>query len=224
MNIDLHQGDCLDILKQIPDGSVDMVLTDPPYGINYQSSHRYKVKKFDKILNDETPFTQFIAHLPRLLSKDGCGMIFTRWDKQQIFIDELKSLGINPKNIIIWDKVAHGMGDLKRAFGSRYESIIFYCNHGFRFNGKRPTDIVRFNRIGGSLIHPNQKPIELLQYLIEKYTRPNATILDCFMGSGSTGVACVGTGRNFIGIELDDHYFSVAKNRINNQLNEQEIS
>ncbi|MFA9487167.1 MULTISPECIES: DNA methyltransferase [unclassified Moraxella] len=63
-----------------------------------------------------------------------------------------------------------------------------------------------------------------MQYLIEKCTRPNATILDCFMGSGSTCVACVGTGRNFIGIELDDHYFSVAKNRINNQLNEQETS
>lgn len=218
----LYNADCLQALEQIADSSVDMVLTDPPYGIDFQSGRKPKDKRFAKIAGDKSPFTAFIAHLPRILNRGGCGLIFVRWDTQQAFIDELKKHGLKPKNIIIWDKVAHGMGDLKRAFGSRYESIIFIANDDFRFNGKRPTDIVRFNRVpANKLTHPNQKPCELLAFLIEKCTKPNATVLDCFMGSGSTGVACVQTGRQFIGIEIDKHYFNLAKDRIFNNATNQ---
>ena len=217
MDIQLQQGDCLELLKTLPDNSVDMVLTDPPYGIDYQSAWRTdKSKWHKKILNDKSPFIYFIDELERIISKGGCYMIFTRWDVQHLFIDELKKHGLKPKNVIIWDKVAHGMGDLKRAFGSRYESIIFGCGDDFRFNGKRPTDIVRFARVSPSkLVHPNEKPAELLINLIEKCTQEGDTVLDCFMGSGSTGVACVNTGRQFIGFELDEHYFDVASDRIN---------
>lgn len=211
--IELYYGDCLEILKTLPNNSVDMVLTDPPYGIDFQSNRRGGC--FEKILNDKTPFVEFIQHLPRILRPTGCVMIFTRWDKQQVFIDELIKYGLKPKNILIWDKVVHGMGDLKRAFGSRYESIIFLANNEFRFNGKRPTDIVQYMKINSQhLIHPNQKPVALLEYLIKKCTKPNATVLDCFMGSGSTGIACLNTNRQFVGIDLDEHYFNIAKNRI----------
>lgn len=172
--------------------------------------------RFDKILNDKKPFIKFIQYLPRVLKPTGCAMIFTRWDKQQIFIDELIKYGLKPKNILIWDKVVHGMGDLKRAFGSRYESVIFVANNEFKFDGKRPNDIVECMRINPlHLIHPNQKPVALLEDLINKCTKENQTVLDCFMGSGSTGIACINTNRNFIGIELDEHYFKVAQNRIN---------
>lgn len=124
--------------------------------------------------------------------------------------------GLKPQNVLIWDKVIHGMGDLKRSFGNRYESIIFHASKDFRFVEKRPTDIIRFTRVlSDKLIHPNEKPVNLLEYLIKTSTCENATILDCFMGSGSTGVACVNTNRDFIGIELDDHYFEVATGRIN---------
>lgn len=215
--IELYHGDCLEVLKNLPDNSVDMVLTDPPYGIDFQSNSRggNKSMRFEKILNDKTPFIEFIQHLPRVLKPTGCAMIFTRWDKQQIFIDELVKHGLKPKNILIWDKVVHGMGDLKRAFGSRYESIIFVANNEFRFNGKRPTDIVQCMKINSQhLIHPNQKPVALLENLIEKCTKENQTVLDCFMGSGSTGTACLNTNRKFIGIELDKKYFDIAQSRI----------
>ncbi|WP_323842528.1 MULTISPECIES: site-specific DNA-methyltransferase [unclassified Moraxella] len=210
---ELYYGDCLEILKTLPDNSVDMVLTDPPYGIDFQSNRRWG--RFAKILNDKTPFVEFIQHLPRILKPEGCAMIFTKWDKQQVFIDELIKHGLKPKNILIWDKVVHGMGDLKRAFGSRYESIIFVANNEFRFNGKRPTDIVQCMKINAQhLIHPNQKPVALLENLIEKCTKENQTVLDCFMGSGSTGIACLNTNRKFIGIELDKKYFDMAQSRI----------
>ena len=222
MNCILYKGDCLEILKQIPDGSVDMVLADPPYGIDYQSSRvKDKDKRLPKILNDKQPFVAFIHELPRILHRGGCCMIFTRWDVQQVFIDELNKCGLKPKNVIIWDKMTHGMGDLRRAFGSRYESIIFVANHDFRFNGKRPTDIVCQAKVSpNKLIHPNEKPVNLLKTLIDKCTKNGDTVLDCFMGSGSTGVACVNTGRKFIGIELDEHYFNVAEQRIKAAQNE----
>lgn len=211
--IELYHGDCLEVLKNLPDNSVDMVLTDPPYGIDFQSNRRWG--RFAKILNDKTPFVEFIQHLPRILKPEGCAMIFTKWDKQQVFIDELIKHGLKPKNILIWDKVVHGMGDLKRAFGSRYESIIFVANNEFRFNGKRPTDIVQCMKINSQhLIHPNQKPVALLENLIEKCTKENQTVLDCFMGSGSTGTACLNTNRKFIGIELDKKYFDISQSRI----------
>ena len=107
------------------------------------------------------------------------------------------------------------MGDLKKAFGGRYESIIWIPNDDFKFKNRRPQDLISVPRVPPcKLIHPNEKPVELLEFLIKKTTSQNATVLDCFMGSGSTGVACVNTNRNFIGMELDEHYFEVAKNRI----------
>lgn len=124
---------------------------------------------------------------------------------------------MKPKSVIIWDKQNHSMGDLHRAWGNKYESIIWWCNNEFSFPNKRPQDIISIPRVSpNKLIHPNEKPVDLLSILIEKTTRPNTTILDCFMGSGSTGIACLNTERNFIGMELDEKYFNIAKERIEN--------
>lgn len=134
---------------------------------------------------------------------------------QQVFIDEMQVCGMPVKSIVIWDKVGHGMGDLRKAFGSRYESILWSPMPYFRFPGLRPTDIIKCPKVGSNqLIHPNQKPVELMETLIQLTTHEGDTVLDYCMGSGSTGVACVNTGRKFIGIELDDHYFDVAQERI----------
>ena len=133
------QGDCLELLKDIPDGSVDMVLTDPPYGIDYQSQwKKNKSEWMPKIKNDKRPFIDFIPLIKRVLTPTGCVMVFTRWDVQQKFIDEMNGNGLKVKNVLIWDKEIHGMGDLKHSFASRYESIIFSSEKGFLFNGKRP--------------------------------------------------------------------------------------
>lgn len=122
---------------------------------------------------------------------------------------------LHPQNVIIWDKVSHGMGDLTKGFGNRYESIIYHANKGFKFSVNRPVDILRCNRVNGNrLIHPNEKPIKLLEELITMTVKHGGVVLDCFMGSGSTGVACVNTGRDFIGIELDKGYYDIACKRI----------
>ena len=213
---ELYMGDCLEVMKGIPDGSADLVLTDPPYGIDFQSQRKKNKENWTpKILNDKMPFVEFIPELRRVVSDSGAVMIFTRWDVQHRFIDVMQFNGMKPKNILIWDKVVHGMGDLSRSYGGRYESVIFWSAKNFKFNGKRPTDLLRHQRVSPHrLIHPNEKPISLLQELICQTTRGGEVVLDCFMGSGSTGVACANTGRKFIGIELDRGYFEVAQNRV----------
>lgn len=216
--VKLFQGDCLELMKNIPDNSVDLLLTDPPYGIDFQSRHHNdKTKRMPKILNDKKPFTGFIPLIKSKIAKTGGILSFTRWDVQQIFIDEFIRNGLKPKNVLIWDKKSNGMGNLKKAFGSRYESVIWIPNDDFKFENGRPQDLISVPKVPSlKLVHPNEKPVELLEFLIKKTTLKNATVLDCFMGSGSTGVACVNTNRNFIGMELDEKYYKIAEERIKN--------
>ena len=167
----IYNLDCLVGLESIPDKSIDLILTDPPYGIDYQSNHRVASEKFDKIHNDKTPFLGFIKHIPRILKDDGAVFIFTRWDVQQAFIDEMKDHDISVKNVVIWDKGNHTAGDLKRSFGYRYESIIYACGKDFEFKQARPVDIIRYPRVPAhELTHPNEKPVGLLTSLIELTT------------------------------------------------------
>ena len=170
--IRLLQGDCVELLRGLPDNSVDLVLTDPPYGIDYQSARRTDRSAWKpKILNDKKPFLAFIPELRRILKPTGCAMIFTRWDVQQAFIDEMESSGLRVRSVLIWDKQAHSMGDLKRAYGSRYESILFHSGDGFAFPGKRPQDVVVCPRVSpNKLVHPNEKPVDLLKTLISQLT------------------------------------------------------
>lgn len=210
------KGDCMQVMKNIPNESIALLLTDPPYGIDYQS-HRKKDKDnwIPKIKNDKTPFTDFISQALKKVKISGGGYIFTRWDVQQQFIDELSEHSVKPKNILIWDKVIHGMGDLKKAYGSRYESIIWFANKQFKFPNKRPTDILQYQRITPNrLLHPNEKPVKLLEQLIVNTTSENDIVFDPFMGSGSTCLACQNTNRRYIGIEVDDKYFNVACERL----------
>ena len=218
-NTQLYWGDCLKIMDGlIADGvKVDAIITDPPYGINYQSCWiKDKNKRKNKILNDKTPFYHFIDKTPFLLKDKYSLHIFTKWNVQQIFIDEMNKNNLKCKNIIIWDKVVHGMGDLKTSYGSRYESILFSSSKNFRFNHKRPTDIIKSQRVNPSfLLHPNEKPVSLLENIINDCVPLKGTVLDPFMGSGTTGVACKNLNRNFIGIELDLNYYMIAQERIN---------
>lgn len=215
--VNLYKGDCLEVLKTLPDNSVDLLLTDPPYGIDFQSRwHNDKSKRKPKISNDRSPATDFISLIKSKITKTGGILCFTRWDVQQIFIDEFIRNDLKPKNVLIWDKKSHGMGNLKKEFGGRYESIIWIPNDDFKFKNGRPQDLISVSKVPPcKLIHPNEKPVKLLEFLIKKTTSQNATVLDCFMGSGTTGVACINTNRNFIGIELDEKYYKIAEERIN---------
>lgn len=168
----VYHGDCLELIQQVPDKSIDVCITDLPYGIDYQSSWNGKQKHFEKIANDKRPFVDFIKYLPRVMKDTGAVYLFTRWDVQQPVIDELQTNGMRVKNVLIWDKGNHSMGDLESAYGSRYESIVFAPMKDFRFQGKRPVDIISVPRVSADkMVHPNEKPINLLRRLILDATK-----------------------------------------------------
>jgi len=220
----LLQGDCLELMKDIPDGSVDMILTDPPYLCDY-SRHDSKSRFNKKIAHDkntqanEQLILAYLQECFRIMKPNTAMYCFCNYKKIEFFKAAIQQSGLHIKNIIIWDKQSNGMGDLSTTFGYSYEFIIFAAKGQPKIRGKRISDIWRFKRVTHrEQVHQNQKPIDLLSQAIEKSSDKNAVIFDGFMGSGSTGVACVNTGRDFIGIELDPGYFEIAKNRIEKQI------
>lgn len=212
----IYHGDCMELMKYIPDKSISVILSDIPYGIDYQSSWKIdKDKRFDKIKNDKKPFTGFIKEVPRIIKNTGAIMLFTRWDVQQVYIEELKKYGFKTRSVIIWDKKTHGMGDLKKSYGSSYESILFAPCDGFEFPNGRPSDIIRCSSItGDKLIHPNEKPVNLMRALIRQTCQVGGVILYITAGSGSTLVAAIREHVDFIGFEIENKYFDIAKKRI----------
>ncbi|MEE6709792.1 DNA-methyltransferase [Lacticaseibacillus paracasei] len=221
--IDLRQGDCLELMKDIPDGSIDMILTDPPYLQGYKTNRRKnKHHEFSsEILNDTSQtgsymIVKFLKLSYQKLRNNSAILVFCNTNKIDFFKQEIENTGFKIKNIIVWVKNNHTAGDLKASFGHQYEFVIL-ANKGRRYiNGNRDNDVMLFDKVvGKGQLHQNQKPVALLKYLVEKLSDSNDAVLDPFMGSGSTGVACVNTGRSFIGMELEDKYFKIAEQRIN---------
>ena len=215
--IQLYRGDCLQEIKKIPDKSVDLVLTDPPYGIDFQSAWRTeKEKRYAKIANDKKPFIDFIKEIPRVVKETGAVIVFSRWDVQQKFMDEMERCDMKPKGVLIWHKGGGGMGDLKKSWAADYETAIYWAGEKFEFQHGRPgSSVIKSAKVPTEKIkHPNEKPVDLLRFIISETCPMGGTVLDCFMGSGSTGEAAKKSGRDFIGIELDAKYYEMAKQRI----------
>lgn len=227
--IELWQGDCLELMKNIPDGSVDLVLTDPPYGTT--------ACKWDSVI----PFEPMWEQLNRIIKPNGAICLFG----SEPFSSALRMSNIkNFKYDWIWNKKLAGNGILAKKQPLKIHEIVSVFHSGVympqmtkgRYRKKMglkeseitggnsyakqtendlyyPKSILEYG-IGNMRkcrLHPTQKPIDLLEYLIRTYTNEGETVLDFTMGSGSTGVACVNTGRKFIGIELDEGYFNIAK-------------
>lgn len=198
----------------MPDESVDAIITDPPYGINYHTKGTGA-----SIKNDKSPFIWFLYDAFRVLKSGDSGrgslICFTRWDVEQTFIDAMKLAGFQVKSEVIWDKVMHGMGGCKAQFAPTHENVVFAVKGKFSFPGKRPRDVVTYHKLAsGEMIHPTEKPVGLLTSLVNAVTKPGDLILDPFAGSGSTLVAAKKSGRRFIGVELDDEYYEKARRRI----------
>ena len=209
----LIHGDSLTVLRQMEPESVDAIITDPPYGINYVSPTGARIQ------NDTAPFIWFLYDAFRVLKPGSSGrgtlVCFTRWDVQQVFIDAIRLAGFIVKSEVIWDKMQHGMGDLKSQFAPSHENIIFAVKGQFSFPGHRPKDLLTHRKLpGNQMIPPTEKPVPLLADLITAVTKPGDLILDPFAGSGSTLVAAKKTGRRFTGIELDDVHYAKAQRRI----------
>lgn len=215
----IYNMDCLEGMKYIPDNCIDLIVTDPPYLMNYKSGRR-KDKAHDfctPIQNDnnEQVISDAIKQMYRVLKNNSAMYIFCNSNKVDFFKQQLEKTGFTIKNMIIWKKNNHTAGDLQAQFGKQYE-IIFLANKGrCIFNGKRITDIWEFDKVvGKNQLHQNQKPIDLLTRCIEYHSKENDVVLDCFMGSGSTAIACINTKRNYIGFEIDKNYHDIANERI----------
>jgi site-specific DNA-methyltransferase (adenine-specific) len=210
------QGDCLRVLKTLPDNSIDAIITDPPYGISYHGTRRKdKARWFNKIANDHAPYVWWLHDAARVLKPGGVLLCFTRYDTEEAFRFAIRLAGLEPKTQVIWDKGVHAVGDCRGDFGLRHENVIFAVKGRFAFPGKRPVSVLRVPRLASArLTHPNEKPIGLMQQLVEAVTRLGDVILDPFVGSGTTAVAAKGLGRRYIGIELDAGYVRIAKARL----------
>lgn len=237
--IDLKQGDCLEIMKDIPNESINLILCDLPYTTK---NRKTTWNEWDKPIDIIKLWGQY----NRIVKSDGVIVLFSNdligaelilsnknlykykwiWEKESGtgFLNAKRMPLRNTEDILIFYKKQPTYNPQMRdgkpykiKKGSRSNN---YCNSDKivtteNLGNRYPITILKFNRDKEKL-HPTQKPINLLEYLIKTYTNENDTVLDNCMGSGSTGVACVNTNRNFIGIELDENYFNIAKERIEN--------
>ncbi len=211
----LLRGDALKLLAEMPSDSIDAVITDPPYGIDFQSSRTTGSKRKPKIANDKRPFIWFAPEIARVLNTGGGALIFTRFDVEADFRRALQLAGLMVKGQVIWDKVGHGMGDLAGDVAPQHENVIFAVKGRFQWPGPRLKSVVRFPRVPpGQLVHPNEKPVALLEHLIAHVCPPGGTVLDPFAGSGSTLVAAIKTGRRAIGFELSPEIADLAEARL----------
>jgi len=202
----IHCMNCLEGLKQLEDNSIDLVLTDPPYGINYYSGHYKKGNPHKPIENDDTLFIP-LEELWRVLKPTGTMFIF--YSHKVPLIDK------RVKNIIIWVKNNWTAGDLYKDFGNQYECIAFMPKEKFKLHSKRYSNVWKFDRISPhNLLHPTQKPESIIRRLIETATNEGALVLDPFMGSGTTAISCKSLKRNFIGFEIDQKYVEIANKRL----------
>lgn len=241
-DIELWQGDCLELMKDIPDKSVDCIITDLPYGTTQC--------KWDTII----PFEPLWKQYNRIIKDNGAIVLFgTEPFSSHLRLSNLK----NYKYDWIWDKVkGTGFLNAKRQPMRNHELIsVFYkkqCiynpqktyghkmkksyrskdlqtdvygemknDYTYESTERYPRSIQVFSTdTQNSSLHPTQKPVALIEYLIKTYTNEGELVFDSCMGSGTTGVACINTNRRFIGIELDNNYFKIAKERIENINNE----
>jgi DNA modification methylase len=196
----------IDAVDQLMDGAkADMVHTDPPYGVSYQSNMRTKSDKFDVIENDDV----FLDVAPVIEAcSTGWVFVWTSWKVITTWIEMFEGFGY-PTNQVIWFKGGGGIGDLKKTFSSDYETALVW-HRGAELTGKRIGSVWKVGKDGAAdYIHPTQKPVALPEEAIDKTTRSGAKVLDLFGGSGSTLIACEKTNRNAYLMELDEKYVDV---------------
>lgn len=209
-NVTLYNGDCLELMNEIPNGSVDLALTDIPYGkVNRKSNG---LRNLDKGKADIVTFD--LKELTETLCDKTKGSIYMFCGTEQVSTIRAKMVekGLSTR-LCIWEKTNPSPMNGQVIWLSGIECCVYGKKKNATFNEHCKNTVFRFPTVKGKL-HPTQKPIDLMKYLIEVSSNENDTVLDPFMGSGSTGVACVNTNRNFIGIELDKNYFDIAKCRI----------
>ena len=219
MSYKLYQGDCLEVMGGIKDKSVDLIVTDPPYLMDYQSNRRKKEDRFDKIKNDKGNYMliqDYLEECHRIMKDNTAIYCFCSWHNIDFFKNEFEK-HFKLKNILVWNKNNHGTGDLKGSYAPKHEFILFGHKGRTLLREKRIADVIDCPKISSNkLTHPTEKPQDLLEIFIKQSSDVGSIIFDGFMGTGSCGIAAKKLSRNFIGIELDEKYFNVAKDRLEN--------
>lgn len=197
----------IDAVEKLMDGEkADMVFTDPPYGVSYQSNMRTKSQKFDVIENDETFLSEWVNVLP--IVSQGWVFVWTTWKVIEEWIQITKPIG-QMTNLIVWDKGGGGIGDLSKTFSTDHEMALVF-NRGAEITGKRLGSVWSIGKDKAiEYVHPTQKPVALGEMAMANCTKPGDGVLDLFGGSGSTLIACEKTGRNAYLMELDPKYCDV---------------
>ena len=211
MSMKLIQGDCLEVMKALPDNSVDAVVTDPPYAIpTIVASCRSTTRNVGDLSMIEAAIRLLFCEFDRILKDTGRFFVFCDGTSYPVIFRA--AYGHFASALLVWDKGRIGMG---REFRKSHELIMHCWKAGTPIfsDGVGRADVMKFKPVGGERKHDAQKPVDLVEHLL---TVCGDTILDPFMGSGTTGVACVQTGRDFIGIEIDPTYFEIATGRIEN--------
>ena len=240
--LNLIHGDCLEVMKTLPDASIDAIITDPPYGTT--NCKWDAVIAFDLMWNELNRIVKNNGVIALFGSQPFSSLLITSnlkmykhdwvWKKtmpkghlnskkypmkiyEMIHIFSKTTPKYNPQ---MWE--SKPMNTVYKSGGNGKDSTYNFMNTINQKNINRtsrfPQDVIEFTELTGNSkqrVHPTQKPVELMEYLVKTYTNANETVLDFTMGSGTTGVACKNLNRNFVGIELDKDYFEIATARIN---------
>ena len=228
--IDLKMGDALEILKTIPNESIDCVVTDPPYKIitggdsNGKNSIRPKgiLKGNRELMRTVPKFSEWLPELFRVLKDGTQNYIMVNSSNLLKMANEIEKAGFKIQNFLVWQK---NNCTPSQFYMKNCEYTIFFRKGKSKYindiGGSKT--VHSFDNIIGNKVHPTEKPIDLMEFYINNSTNENETVLDPFMGSGTTGVACKNLNRQFIGIEMQEDYFNIASERVGEKRKEKEI-
>lgn len=206
--------------RALDDESIDCVITDPPYGIDYVSNYRVVENRVDRPVCNDTPEAAFSLWertcdvISRKMKPDSHLYVFTSWKVLPQFM-EITSRYFNIKNCLVWVKNNWSMGDLDGNYAEQYEIIIYATKGNKKLNGGRDTNVLNFDRVSNAqLLHSCEKPVKLIEYLLDKSTQSGDIVADPFAGSGTTLVACKNMGRGYWGCEIEQENYDVALGRL----------
>lgn len=200
----VYNDHCLNVLKNMRDESVDLIISDPPYGIAYESNKPRRGGQFKQIAGDGEVNPDALEELYRVLRPNKACYLFTRKDVQPVWEAELEKVGFRVVNEIIWDKGGFSMGDLEGDWATVHEKIIYCVKGDHKLNSPRPKTVLTVQKVAPSaMVHPNEKPVGVWYEMIRASSNPGDLVLDPYAGSCSSVLACRQMGRSAIGIEID---------------------
>ena len=218
-NLWLMQGDCLERMKEIPDGSIDAIITDPPYKVTSRGGYTSAggmmldstMRKGNVFKENEVAISQWLPILYQKLKESGHCYIMCNNKNLHGFLNAVSQSGFKLVKTMVWAKDNKIMS---QAYMSQIEFVLFLRKGKFKkINDCGSSDLLSFNNVRNKN-HPTEKPVDLISHLATNSSGEGDLILDPFMGIGTTGVACVNLNRKFIGIEMDEKYFNIGKDRV----------